>query len=277
MRISVVCPVLNEAPWIGYSILAALPYMHEFIYAVDEKSNDGTGELLFHVKQKYAHEKLRILRHPTFHPLDTRAYNEAFQVCIDKATGDACMFLHPDMVITNPHAIDDMPSALAWTTTVTSYAGDFQTIITKGRCDQWKNIHARKFGLTYLGGYGSHNEDFYHTDITGKSLKHYGTEFSRYPFHVANSGIKINHYCELKDYSRRLEKMKSCLRTQNPLATDEWINERATQHPRVSLEPSSTRFGTFEFTKSEDIKIPDVITKYKSEFESFIKEPVHHG
>ncbi len=277
MKISVTTPVLNEAPWIAYSIMAALNHIHEFIYAVDEKSDDGTKELLLHVKQKYAHEKLILLRHPTFHPLDTKAYNEAFQVCIAKATGDACIFLHPDMLITNPETIDAMPESLAWYTTVTSYAGDFQTIITKGRCDKWKNIHARKFGLRYLGGYGSQNEDFYHTDITGTSLKHYGTEFSRYPFHVEDSGIRINHYCELKDYSRRLEKMKSCLRTQHPQAADEWIHEQAINHPRVTLEASSTRFGDFEFTKSEDIKVPDVITKYKSEFESFIKEPVHHG
>jgi cellulose synthase/poly-beta-1,6-N-acetylglucosamine synthase-like glycosyltransferase len=62
VRVSIVCPVLNETPWIGYSIMAALPYVHEFIYALDAKSDDGTRELLHHVKDKYAHERLSDLR-----------------------------------------------------------------------------------------------------------------------------------------------------------------------------------------------------------------------
>lgn len=274
MKISVTTPVKDEAPWIGYSIMSCLDQIHEFIYAVDSESKDGTFDLLRHIKDKYAHEKLIIIEHPTFNPMDTPAYNNAFNVCIEKATGEACYFLHPDMLILNPEAILTMPDSMAWWTNVTSFAGDFQTVISKGRCDKWKNIHAKKFSLQYCGGYGSQNEDFYHRDITGKSFKHFGSEFSRYPFAVRDSGINVNHYCELKSYKRRLEKMKICLKTQIPGAVDSAIEEMAIQHPRVTLEPSSTRFGDFEFKKDETVKIPEVIQKYQEEFSKFVKEPV---
>lgn len=274
MKISVICPVLNEAPWIGYSIMAGMPYIHEFIYALDAKSDDGTRELLHHVKERYAHEKLLVLDTPTFHPHDMGAYNSSFNSCIARMTGDAAMFLHPDMIITDGPK-DEIPNGpMALWTTVTSYAGDLQTIITKGRATKWKNIHAKRLGLHYFGGYGSQNEDFYHSDITGTSYKHYGLELWKYPYLVADSGIKINHYCEVKDYSRRLEKMKLCLKTQNPTASDEWVHENAVKHPRVSLESSSDRFGRFEFTKSKDA-VPSVIETYQEEFSQFKKELIH--
>ena len=274
MKISVICPVKDENPWIGYSIMACLNEVHEFVYALDDASSDGTRDLLHHIKDKYAHEKLTIIDHPTFHPSDMKAYNDAFNVCIFKATGEACWFLHPDMIVTNPEVILSMPDAMAWWTNVTSYANDFQTVISKGRCDKWKNIHRKKFQLSYFGGYGSQNEDFYHSDITGRSYKHFGSEFSKYPFVVRDSGISVNHYCELKPYKRRLEKMKLCLKTQIPYATDEAIEEMAVNHPRVTLESSSTRFGEFGFSRDESVKAPEVIEKYKSEFEQFVKEPV---
>lgn len=273
MKISVVAPVLNEVDWIGYSIMAALDHMHEFVYALDEKSDDGTRELLFHVKQKYAHEKLMILDTPHFHPLDMTLYNRAFTDCIFKATGDAVMFLHPDMIALNAEVIPEIDSqkALAWSVGMTSYAGDMQTVITKGRTNRWKNIHARKLGVHYYGAYGSQNEDFYHSDITGRSYKHYGDEFSKYPFAVADSGLQINHYCENKPYKRRLEKMKLCLKTLAPQASDAVILESAEQHPRVTLEPSCTRFGEFEFQEVKQ-DIPAVFEKYREEFSAFIKE-----
>lgn len=270
VKISVVGPVLNECPWIGFSILAAMPHCHEFIYALDAKSNDGTRELLYHVKDKYAHEKLVILDHPNFHPSDMDSYNGSFNRCIGEMTGDAAFFLHADMIITDGPKYGIPPWPFAWFSTMTSYAGDFKTVITKGRCDKWKNIHARKFGLHYYGGYGSQNEDFYHSGITGKSYKHYGSEFSRYPFRVVDSGISISHFCELKDYDRRLEKMKLCLKTLYPAFSDEKIRELALAHPRVTLEGSSKQFGEFEFSKSSN-EVPKVFKKYGKEFGQFTK------
>lgn len=274
MKISVITPIKNEHPWLGYSIMAILPYIHEVVYAV-ATSDDGTNELLDHIKAKYAGDKLKLIRDSSisdFNPMDMKAYNRSFNACIERATGDACWFLHPDMLVINPEKIADVKEGpLAWWTNITSFAGDFSTKITKGRVDKWKNIQAKKFGLHYFGGYGSVNEDFYHSDITGNAYKHYGSEFSKYPYSVMDSGIKVNHYCELKGYKRRLEKMKLSIKTQSPNLTDARIEELAVQHPRVTLEEGPTLFGKFEFTKTEDA-VPAIITKYKAEFEAFKRE-----
>lgn len=275
MRISVIGPVLNEVEFIGYSIMSCLNYVHEFIYSLDENSSDGTRELLHYIKEKYAHEKLVILDQPTFHPSDRVDYNRAFNDGIARMTGDAAWFLHPDMIVTNPEVIvDDWTNSMAWWINITSYSGDLETEITKGRSNKWKNIHMKKFGLHYYGEYGSQNEDFYHSEITGKSYRHYAEEFTKYPFKVSDSGIYVNHYCELKDYARRLEKMKLCLKTQHPTFTDELIEDLAIQHPRVTLEEGAERFGTFRFEKTKK-PIPDVFAKYKEEFSAFKKELVH--
>jgi len=271
LKVSVFGPVKNEADFIGYSIMDCLEHVHEFVYAV-AKSDDGTDELLDYIKEKYAGDKLKILRSPEFdfNPHDMAAYNNAFNVCIQQATGDAVWFKHPDQICLNAEKIKDMSKdALAWTTNMTSYAGDFNTQITKGRATQWKNIHAKKFGLHYYGGYGSVNEDMYHKDITGRAYDFHGTDFKRYPFRVADSGLNVNHYCELKGYKRRFEKMKSCLKTLYPGWTDARIAEVATQHPRVTLEQSSDAYGHFEFKKT-NAPVPDVFQRYRSEFEQVL-------
>ena len=283
MKISVIAPVKNEVQFIGYSIMAVLPYVHEIIYTC-AGSSDGTDELLAHIKEKYAGDKLKLFYsiepgevgdaagNFDFNPHDMKAYNAAFNYAIGKATGDACWFLHPDMIVTKWSEVPFTDKAMAWYTNVTSFAKDFNTVITKGRCDKWKNIHAKKLGLHYFGGYGSQNEDFYHSAITETTHKHYGTDFSQYPFMVADSGINVNHYCELKPYERRLEKMKLCLNTLG--VTDEKAaEEMAEQHPRVTLEPSSERFGKFEFSES-NVSVPEVFSKHKEEFEQFKKQEV---
>lgn len=245
--------------------------MHEFVYSLDANSNDGTRELLYHIKEKYAHEKLVIIETSTFHPHDTKAYNAAFDVCIEKATGDACMFLHADQIITNPKRILEIPEGpMAWTTNLTSYAGDFQTQITKGRATKWKNIHAKQLGLIYRGAYGSQNEDFYHSDITGNVYSHFGEDLSQYPYETADSGLEIEHFCECKDYTRRLEKMRLCLQTQIPSMSKEKIDDMAVKHPRVTLDSTTKMFGEFQFTKIER-EIPEVFRKYETEFSQFRK------
>lgn len=269
MKISVIGPVKNESQFIGYSVMSALPFVHEFVYAVSP-SDDGTMDILNHIKRKHG-ANITCIPFPDFDPHDIVGYNESFNICIRRSSGDACWFLHPDMIVTKWQ--EPRSNALAWTTNITSFSNDMNTVITKGRADQWKNIHANTFGLHYYGGYGSTNEDFYHRDITGTSYRHYGTEFSRYPFEVVTSGIRVNHYCELKPYKRRLEKMKLCLRTQHPDYDESRIDEMATHHPRVTLEDSSQQFGRFEF-ETTNISVPDVFTKYRAEFESLTKEQV---
>jgi len=269
MKIAVIAPVLNEAQFIGYSIMSAHPHVDEFIYAVSPKSDDGTIEILRHIAKHYGNIRILLQSKYDFDPMDMKAYNGAFNDCIDQTRCDAVWFLHPDMVITQWKDIQEGP--LAWTVNMTSYARDLNTVITKGRATRWKNIHAKKFGLHYYGGYGSVNEDFYYSDITGTSYRHYGQQFSQYPFEVGETGIEVAHFCEVKPYKRRLEKMKLCLKTQMPNATDPLIEELAVQHPRVTLEESSEQFGKFEFQKSQ-VPLPAVFAKYQDEFESLKKE-----
>lgn len=254
--------------------MAVLPYIHELIYAC-APSTDGTDELLDYIKTKYAGDKLKIIRKPEydFNVHDTPAYNKTFNDCIEASTGDALFFLHPDMIVKNPEKIEEMQSGpLAWWTNLESYAKDFDTKITVGRATRWKNIHSKKFGLHYFGGYGSQNEDMYHRDITGNSHIHYGEEFKQYPYRVSDSGLQINHYCELKGYKRRYEKMKSCLETLYPKATKADIEYMATHHPRVTLEDTNSAFGKFSFGKSDE-PIPEIFMKYGEEFNQFNKKP----
>lgn len=270
MKVSVISPVKNEAQFIGYSIMSVLPYIHEIVYSC-AKSNDGTDELLSHIKTKYAGDKLKVLYKPhyDFDVKNMEAYNDAFNDCIKEATGDYVWFLHPDMIVTNPEAIENKNDSIALYTNITSYAKDFNTKITSGRATKWKNIHRKRFGLHYYGGYGSQNEDFYHSEITGFDYSHHGEQFNRYPFRVSDSGIRVNHYCELKDFSRRLDKMVKCLSTLFPGSSVEALRERALAHPRVTLEPTTELFGKFVFAETND-PIPSVFEKYKDEFESIV-------
>lgn len=272
MKISVISPVKNEVEFIGYSIMAVLPHIHEILYAC-APSDDGTDALLDHVKVNYASDKLRIYKDPAFDfdTLDMKAYNAPYNFLIEQATGDAVWFLHPDMIVTNPESLLTAPDdALAWFTHVNSYARDLKTEIVAGRTKRWKNIHAKKFGVHYFGGYGSVNEDFYHKDITGTAYRHYGDDFAEYPFEVADSGIQVNHYCELKSYERRYEKMVRCLRTQHPNIPENELREIAKKHPRVTLKGGNDTFGHFAFAPSAQA-VPSVFEKYKDEFESFKK------
>ena len=279
MKVSVITPVKNEVDFIGFSIMAVLPYVHEILYGV-AKSEDGTEELLRHIQRKYAGDKLKLYfggdDQPAwdFDPLDVKAYNASFNYLIEQSTGDAVWFLHPDMIVKNPESIQSTPEGpLAWWTTIDSYAGDLQTKITAGRASRWKHIQAKQFGVHYYGGYGSQNEDFYFKDITGNSYKHFGEDFDEYPYEVADSGIQLNHYCELKSYPRRLEKMIRCLTTLMPNADQQHIKELAANHPRVTLDQSTTRFGTFVFDKVSE-PAPSVFEKYQAEFAQFRKVPV---
>lgn len=280
MKISIFSPVKNEADFIGYSIMSVLPYVHEILYGVAE-SSDGTMDLLRHIKKNYAGDKLRLFLggccepNWNFDPMDMDAYNAAYNYLIKEATGDAVWFLHPDMIVTNPEQIAKIAEGpYAWWTHVSSFAGDLQTKITAGRADRWKNIHIKGFGLHYYGGYGSQNEDLYFRDITGDVHKHFNANFDEYPFEVADSGVHVNHYCELKTYARRLEKMRRCLKTLNPTFEDRRIDEMAAHHPRVTLDPSNKHFGLFEFTPSDD-PVPEVFNKHSNEFEPFKKVVAH--
>ena len=280
MKISVYSPVINEVDFIGYSIMAVLPYIHEILYGL-ATSNDGTTELIRYIKDKYDKDgKIKLFETNSeidfdFDPLNMAAYNASYNYLIERATGDAVWFLHPDMIVTNPESILKVPEGpLAWWTNIKSFARDASTEIVVGRTSRWKNIQAKDFGAHYYGGYGSQNEDVYFRDITGDAYVHHGDKFELYPYEVADSGIHVNHYCEVKSYPRRLEKMKRCLRTLLPNADEKTIEEMAVHHPRVTLESSGSRFGKFEFAPSKD-PIPPIFDQYRDEFAPFKKELVH--
>jgi hypothetical protein len=249
--------------------MSVLPYVHEIIYNVAESTDDGTIEILSHIKDKHDTDgKVKWFSGPDFNVHDMPAYNQAFADCIERSTGDAVWFLHPDMIVTNPEVIAYIkPGPLAWWTNLTSYAGDYQTVITNGRAKRWKNIHVKGLGLHYFGGYGSQNEDFYHKEITGNSHNHFGEMFGQYPFRVMDSRINVNHYCELKPYKLRREKMVKCLKTLFPESADSQMQEMAAIHPRVTLENSSNVFGKFSFEK-QNVAVPDVFKKYGYDFEA---------
>jgi hypothetical protein len=282
MKIAAIAPVFNEVDYIGYSIMAALPGVDSMHYGIDAKSDDGTFELVKMLADTAGKGKVFWYKAPDFDidVMNQKQYEGAYNALIECAISmkpDAILYLHPDMIITNPEqmlALKD--DALAFFTHITSFAGDMKTIITKGRDARWKNIHSPRFRLTYCGAYGSQNEDFYHKDITGNAYRHYGTEFSKYPFRVVDSGIKINHYCELRDYKRRLEKMKLCMKTLYPDFSDARIEQLAVQHPRVTLEQSSRQFGTFEFSESKE-DVPEVFAKYKETFDQFKTKETSNG
>lgn len=283
MKVAAIAPVLNEVDFIGYSIMAALPGIDSMHYGIDAKSNDGTFDLVKMLSTTTGKDKVFWYKGKDFDidPMDMHEYNNAFNVLIECAMSkkpDAIIFLHPDMIIRNPEQMLKMSDegALAWYTHLTSYAKDLKTVISKGRADKWKNMHAPRFGLKYFGAYGSQNEDFYHKDITGNAYKHYGVEFSKYPFRVLDSGIRIDHFCECKDYDRRLEKMKLCLKTLYPDFSSERIHELAVRHPRVTLEESFKQFGDFEFSESKE-PISDVFEKYKDTFEQFKTKELING
>jgi len=271
MKISVMSPVKNEAQFIGYSVMAVLPYVHEIIYNVARGSDDGTVKILEHIQKNHDKDgKLKWFYGDDFNVRDMAAYNKAFNDCVERATGETVWFLHPDMIPTNPEAIPNVPAGpLAWWTNITSYAGDMETVITRGRAKRWKNIHAKKFGLHYFGGYGSQNEDFYHKALTGNAYLHYGEEFTRYPYRVMDSGINVNHYCELKPYGYRREKMVKCLTTLFPESQEMALNDMAIHHPRVTLENTSKMFGEFKFEKTNN-PAPLVFEKYGPEFEKVV-------
>lgn len=260
MRISVYAPVKNEAEYLGYSIMAVAPYVHEFLYGVSP-STDETMDILKDIKGKHVGNKLKIFEMDDFDVRDQKAYEGAYNFLIQKSTGDALWYLHADMICVNAPMIEHIqPGPLAWWTFIRSFAGNRTTEITRGRADKWKNIHANKFGLHYAGAYGSQNEDMYFRDITGTSYRQHDN-FMEYPYEIASSKLIVHHYCESKTYSRRLEKMKICLKQQNPHWDDALVNEMATIHPRVTLEPSSERFGHFEFKENPEA-LPPIFKQY---------------
>jgi glycosyltransferase involved in cell wall biosynthesis len=279
IRLSIIAPVLNEEQFIGYSVMS-FKHAHELIYLVDQESTDGTIPLLNYIKEKYLGDKLKILidDRPGSHDMTVPEFNAGcYNICLEKATGNAIVCAHPDMICTNPESVLSIPEGpLSWWMGCRSFAGDIWTEIYEGRNKRWKSMFANKFGIHYFGGYGDTTEDFYFRDITGNAHKHHGDNFDLYPFEVGYSGVNVNHYCEMKQYSYRLSKMVKCLMTQNKKLPKEVAEEMAANHPRVTLQSGPSPFGYFEVGPTKE-PVPDVFEKHYREFNQFIKNPLYVG
>ena len=275
MSISVFCPIKNEAQFIGYSIMSVLPYVDEFVYG-DGNSTDGTIEIVEHIKNKYdKNDKIRLLKGVDCKNF-TGDYVNMFNGLIKACMSNYIWFLHPDMVVCNPELIPFIgrDGGLAYWVNIRSFAGEnLQTEIIKGRTDKWKTIMRNSLGIHYYGFYGAPNEDLYFNEITGNAYN-YIRDMDNYPYHVADSRLNIQHYCECKPLERRQEKMANILHWGYGFKNKEDVASMVVIHPRVTLKAERDFLGVFEFKPREDL-LPPVFANYREEFNEVLQKSGH--
>ena len=270
--------IKNEANWVGFCVLAAKDHVKEFVY-FDGNSTDGTPELLDYLRKKYG-LNIKVVRDQD--PKDLQDdYVRVFDDCLKQVKSDYAFFLHPDMIMTKGPS-KSLPPVAAYSCNMRSFAGDPGGDIfefTEGRTNKWKNIMQNAFGLHYFGHYGAQNEDMYFSAMTEKEHELYDS-FDKYPYEVFDSGIELFHYSDVRPYPRRLSRMVTCLKNQNP-GTDTNFEYAAKNHPRVSLQENSV-FGNFKLSPA--LEYPEVFTKHGQEIADvlgknldqvlWVKEPV---
>lgn len=277
MSISVFSIVKNEAQFIGYGVMSLLPYVDEIVYA-DGDSTDGTLELLSHIQEKYAGNKLKVMTGMDCKDFKSD-YVNLFNEVMGSCKGDYLWYNHPDMILTNPGSLvnGDSLKELAYYVNMRSFGGDdMEFEIVKGRTSKWKTIMKNTLGLKYWGPYGHDDEDMYFEDITGNEHKVY-QDMSKYPYRVGNSGIDLWHFCECKPRKRREEKMITVLKTNVPqifrhgptMGNDVHLFDMIANHPRVSLQTANNIYGNFEFKNREDA-LPAVFNLHKAEFDAVL-------
>jgi len=251
------CIVKDEISWIGPHLLSWLPFLDSMVF-FDGESTDGTLETLKSIQEHHPlGHKVVVMEDKDPEDLKddyVRVSNEALQTL----KTDFALFLHPDMFhVSGGEKLKDM-QGLAYTTSMTSYAGEpggQLYRITSGRMAPWKNIMRLKspdLGLHYWGHYGSKNEDMYFSAITGDGHEHHAASFEEYPYPVDDSGVHIAHLSDVRTYSRRVARMIECLRNQG--YPENKLESIAMRHPRVTFKEG---IG-FKFVKS-DFKIPEVV------------------
>ena len=242
------CLIKNEARFINRHIAEWLPFLDEMVF-FDGGSTDGTLEIL----KQYADTSPKIKLFEGKDPSDLQDdYVNLSNGAMWALGTDLAIFLHPDMFPANGETLRRLPDDLiAAAVEMESYAGDPGESIYRieGRGSAWKTIYRLRnpnLGAHYHGHYGAHNEDTYFSEITGDKHEHYGTDFSKYPYPVNNSGLIIKHFSDVRPYARRLDRMIKCLINQghSPKAAQ----EIAPQHPRVSLKDGMG----FKFIKSAE-------------------------
>jgi len=270
--ISILTPVKNEAQFIGYGVMSVLDYVDEIVYA-DGNSTDGTLEILQHIKKRYDHkDKIKLCINKDCRNLQ-KDYERLFNFLLGKCKSDYVWFLHPDMLVTNPHEIrEGLNDGLRYGINVRSVAGEhYNREIVSGRGGTWNNIYRNDYGIHYAGYYGSADEDFYFRDITGSSHDPYDIIYPK-PYVSRLTDIEVYHFCECKPYERRYEKMCKILRTVFPHLKEEDVVKNAKVHPRVTLKNGTFNGAEFKFKKHGNLlhSLP-VWKQYHEEFEKLRK------
>jgi hypothetical protein len=172
--------------------------------------------------------------------------------CMKSLKTDFAWFLHPDMWVANPEKILQVADSdeVAMFTRVRSFAGEpgWKIYELKGRGEAWKNIYRLRnpdMGAHYWGHYGNGHEDVYFSDITGDAHIHHGSNFHRYPYTVADSGLNVLHFSDVRTPERRYDRMVKCLLNQGHSEAD--ATRLAGGHPRVTLKDGNG----FEFVEAQ--------------------------
>lgn len=251
--------IKDEAEWIGGHLEMWLPLLSEMVF-FDGNSTDGTQQIILDVAHNHPMgHKVKLFTDKD--PKDLRDdYVRVFNECLKSVESDHAAFIHPDMIpVTMGWNLYNAPAHFM---RVESYAGDSMSDlqhIKRGRTDKWKNIYQLKpdLGAHYFGHYGSAEEDIYFSEITGDSHEIYA-DLARYPYRIADSGIKILHFSDVRPYSRRLDRMAKCLANQGHGPAN--VEKLAPLHPRVSLKNNLA----FEFSRDIPADSLAAINRFKS-------------
>lgn len=239
MSIGTFTLIKNEIHWLKEHIENVAPHLDQMVF-FDGNSTDGTLEMLYSAKEIWPHIKIVENKDPKDLKDD---YVRLFNECMRTLATNWAFFLHPDMWIENPkrlRVIRNHPG-VSMSTRMISYAGDPALNddlyrIETGRADRWKNIYRLRepdLGAHYHGWYGAANEDVYFSKITGDFHHFHGIDFSAYPYEVADSGLRVHHFSDVRPYARRFGRMRKCLMNQGYPSTT--ATRYAKIHPRVTL------------------------------------------
>lgn len=267
MSITAFTILKNEIDYIGYSIMSILDYVDELVYA-DGGSTDGTIELIEHIKKKYDKDnKIKLFKNKDCKDLK-KDYTRLFNWVLKQCTSDYVMFWHADMIMTNPKAFKNIKEpTIRYFINMVSFVKGGNKYFSSGRANRWHTIYKNDYGLHQYGDYGSVHEDFYFRDITGD--EHIICDLNpNLSYETQDSRLKAYHFCESKDYNRRVDKMVKSLVNCN------WIKDEAIKvakiHPRVTLKSGVYRGVNFKIKPFKGIKA-EVFKKYEY-FKEFKKK-----
>lgn len=246
----------GEADWIGPHLERFLPHLDQMVFYADD-CKDGSIDIIneFRLHHELGHKiKLYCDKKAGNDESFGRMFNECMW-CLDT---DLAWFLHPDMWVVNPEAIEKVKAskAIALYTHIESYAGepDGQLLRIKGdgRINRWKNIYRLRnpnLGCHYYARYpGDLKEDCYFKAITGDSHV-FMMDPEHYPYVVEDSGIKVLHFSDVRTYERRYFRMRRYSELQG--CKSDFLDKAMKNHPRINFKPGKVQDRTFDFEPAE--------------------------